>query len=254
MNKQHQWNIWYFVGAFFLLMLFQSVWTTWRTVELIPYSQFLTLLSEGKIVEATVHQEQITGRLKEPINGRELFVTNRVEPALAEQLGKSGTSFTGTVQNTFLSTLLSWVMPVLVFGGIWYFVFRRFAEKQGMGGLINIGKSKARVLVQRGDQRPARGLEALVAVGLNGHHLRSGQDVTAGDVTQCAQFGILQGRIQGRSVQRSLLIIAEVVPAEVKPTPHYQGAVAPEKCGKSYRSPLIRLNLVRIHGVHERKE
>src|SRR4249920_759788 len=111
MNKQHQWNIWYFVGAFFLLMLFQSVWTTWRTVELIPYSQFLTLLNEGKIVEATVHQEQITGRLKEPIHDREFFVTNRVEPALAEQLGKSGASFTGTVQNTFLSTLLSWVMP-----------------------------------------------------------------------------------------------------------------------------------------------
>jgi ATP-dependent Zn protease len=123
-------------------MLFQSVWTTWRTVESIPYSQFLTLLKEGKIVDATVLQEQITGRLKEPINGRELFVTNRVEPALAEQLGKSGASFTGTVQNTFLSTMLSWVMPIVVFGGIWFFVFRRFAEKQGMGGLINIGKSK----------------------------------------------------------------------------------------------------------------
>ena len=33
MNKQYQWNIWYFVGAFFLLMLFQSMWTTYRTVH-----------------------------------------------------------------------------------------------------------------------------------------------------------------------------------------------------------------------------
>jgi ATP-dependent Zn protease len=72
-----------------------------------------------------------------------------VEPALAEQMGRSGATFTGTVQNSFLSTLLSWLMPVLLFEGIWYFVFRRIAEKQGMGGLINIGKSKARVLVQR---------------------------------------------------------------------------------------------------------
>jgi cell division protease FtsH len=148
MDKQQQWNIWYFVGAFALLMLFQSMWTTYRTVEDIPYSDFLKFLNEGRIVELTVHQEQITGRLKEPINGRELFVTNRVDPTLAEQIEKSGVTFTGTVQNTFLSTLLSWVVPVLLFFGIWMFVFRRFAEKQGFGGLVNVGKSKARILVE----------------------------------------------------------------------------------------------------------
>jgi cell division protease FtsH len=82
--------------------------------EVIPYSQFLKLLDEKKIVELTVHQERITGRLKEPINGRELFITNWVEPpALAEQIEKSGAKFTGTVENTFLSTLLSWLMPRL---------------------------------------------------------------------------------------------------------------------------------------------
>src|SRR6185312_943231 len=149
MNKQQQWNILYFIGAFALVMMFESLFTTWRTVETIPYSQFLTLLSEKKIETVTVHQEQITGRLKEPINGRRLFVTNRVEPALAEQITKSGATVTGTVENSFISTLLSWVMPVVVFVGIWYFVFRRIAEKQGMGGLINVGKSKARVMVER---------------------------------------------------------------------------------------------------------
>ena len=149
MNKQHQWNIWYFIGAFLLLTLFQSIWTTWRTVEPIPYSDFLKLLEQKQIVELTVHQEQITGRLKEPINGRQFFVTNRVEPALAEQIEKSGAKFTGSVENTYLSTLLSWIMPVLFFVGIWYFVFRRFAERQGIGGLMNVGKSKARVLVER---------------------------------------------------------------------------------------------------------
>ena len=149
MNKQQQWNIWYVIGAFLLLMLFQSVWTTYRTVEPIPYSDFVKFLNEGRIVDVTVHQEQITGRLKEPINGRQFFVTNRVDPALAEQIAKSGVTFTGTVENTFLTTLLSWVVPVLIFFGIWMFVFRRIAEKQGFGGLVNVGKSKARVLVER---------------------------------------------------------------------------------------------------------
>ncbi len=149
MNKQHQWNIWYFIGAFFLLIIFQGLWTQWRTVESIPYSDFLKYLQDGRIVEAVVQQNQITGKLKEPINGRNLFVTNRVDPALAEQMAKSGAMFTGTPENSFLSTLLSWVMPVLVFMGVWYFVFRRFAERQGLGGLVNVGKSKARVLVER---------------------------------------------------------------------------------------------------------
>ena len=78
MDKKQQWNIWYFIGAFFLLMIFQGLWTQWRRVESIPYSDFLKYLNEGRIVEAVVHQEQITGRLKEPINGRDFFITNRV--------------------------------------------------------------------------------------------------------------------------------------------------------------------------------
>ena len=48
MNKQQQWNIWYVVGAFMMLMLFQSVWTTYRTVEAIPYSDFVKFLNEGR--------------------------------------------------------------------------------------------------------------------------------------------------------------------------------------------------------------
>lgn len=149
MNKQHQWNIAYFIAALLLLVLFQNLWTTYKTVEPIPYSEFLKLLDEGQVVEVTVHQEQITGRLKEPINGRQLFVTNRVDPELAQQLTNRGVTVTGTVENTFLSTLLSWIIPMLIFFGIWMFAFRHIAERQGLGGLVNVGKSKARVLVER---------------------------------------------------------------------------------------------------------
>src|SRR5262249_21196980 len=138
MNKQQQWNIWYIIGAFLLVMVFQSVWTTYRTVEPIPYSDFIKFLNEGRITEVTVSQDQITGRLKEPINGRQYFVTNRVDSALAEQIAKSGVKFTGAAENAFLTTLLSWVVPVLIFFAIWIFLFRRIAEKQGLGGLVNV--------------------------------------------------------------------------------------------------------------------
>lgn len=149
MNKSQQWNTWYVVGALLLLMLFQSWWSSYRTVQAIPYSEFLELVEEGRIVDMTVQQEQITGRLANPINGREHFVTNRVDPALADQLRESGAEFTGVVQNTVLSSILSWVLPMLFLLGIWMFIFRKFAARQGLGGLVNVGKSKARVLVQR---------------------------------------------------------------------------------------------------------
>jgi cell division protease FtsH len=150
MNKQNQWNVWYFLGALFLLLLFQGWWTTYRNVQTIPYSDFIRFLEEGQITELTIQQQQIVGELQEPINGRRYFSTNRVDPVLAEQIaGTSDATFTGTVQNTFFSTLLSWVLPVLLFFGIWMFLFRRIAAKQGMGGLVNVGKSKARVLVER---------------------------------------------------------------------------------------------------------
>ena len=102
MNKQQIWNIGYFIAAFLLLVLFQNMWTTYQNVEPIPYSEFLKLSNEGQIVEVTVTNEQITGKLKQPINGRQYFVTNRVDPTLADELAKKGVTVSGTVQNTFL--------------------------------------------------------------------------------------------------------------------------------------------------------
>ena len=69
MDKQRQWNVWYFIGAFLLLMLFQSWWTTSRSVEAIPYSDFLTYLEQGRITELQVTRDRIVGRLNQPING-----------------------------------------------------------------------------------------------------------------------------------------------------------------------------------------
>ncbi len=45
--------------------------------------------------------------------------------------------------------MLSWILPAVSFFGVWFFLFRRFAEKQGMGGFLNIGKSRAKVFVEK---------------------------------------------------------------------------------------------------------
>jgi len=149
MNKQHQWNLWYFLIAFSLLLIFQDWWSAYRSVEPLAYSQYLKLLEEQQLEQVTVDQQQIRGKLKVPINGRSNFITNRVDPALADDLAQAGVEFSGVRQSGLFASLLSWILPFLLFFFIWNFLFRGFAERQGLGGLINVGKSKAKVFVER---------------------------------------------------------------------------------------------------------
>ena len=149
MEKHQQWNLWYFLLAFSVLLVAQDLWTTRSAVETLPYSEFMRLLKAGQLSELRIEQQQISGTLKVPINGREQFRTVRVEPELAEALAQSQVSFSGTREGGALSTLLSWVLPLLLIFALWSFLFRRLAEKQGLGGMVNVGKSKAKVYVQR---------------------------------------------------------------------------------------------------------
>ncbi len=151
MEKQTQFNIWYVLMAVLGVMLLHDLWVQVREIEPIPYSEFQTYLKEGKVEEIAVTQDHIQGTLKAPLpDGRTRFVTTRVDPALAKDLGQYDVRFTGVVQSTFLRDVLGWVLPALIFFGIWMFLMRRFAEKQGLGGgLLSIGKSKAKVYVEK---------------------------------------------------------------------------------------------------------
>ncbi|WP_353646510.1 ATP-dependent zinc metalloprotease FtsH [Mesorhizobium sp. WSM2239] len=150
MDKKHQINFWYLAIALSLLFLFQGWYASWKTVEPMPYSEFQQYLSDGKIADVEVSDQQLAGQLKQPLqDGRQYFTTNRVDPAIANELTKHGVKFAGTVQNSFLGDLLSWGLPVVFFFALWAFYVRRFAEKQGIGGLMTVGKSKAKVYVER---------------------------------------------------------------------------------------------------------
>lgn len=149
MEKKNQINIFYALLAFFLIFLFQSWYASYRQVEPISYSKFEDLLRQGEIEQVSVKEKHLEGKLRNPLpDGRQYFVTIRVEPDMAEQLTKYGVDFTGTIQNTWLRDILSWILPVLFFLGVWMFLIRKMAEKQGFGGLTTIGKSKAKVYVE----------------------------------------------------------------------------------------------------------
>ena len=150
MDKTAQINLWYVIFAVFAIIWIQQWWTTTREVEVIPYSQFERLLKEQEIEEIFVRDRYLEGRLKQPsADGRQRFVTTRVDPKLAEHLGQFNVKYTGIIESTFVRDLLSWVLPVLFFFALWMFLIRRMAEKQGFGGLMSVGKSKAKVYVEK---------------------------------------------------------------------------------------------------------
>jgi cell division protease FtsH len=147
-KDQSRFNIWYWVAALIGLIAVQyAVTTVVQPVATIPYSQFQQLLNEGKVAEVGVSDRFLQGTLKEPLpGGQTRFSTTRVEPPeFAEELSRHGVRYTGQVESNFLPMLLSWVVPVLLFVGIWMWLGRRLA---GQGGLMQIGKSKAKVYVE----------------------------------------------------------------------------------------------------------
>jgi cell division protease FtsH len=148
-ERKHQFATWYIFAAFLGVMLIQFFWLRFTQVDTIPYSQFEQLLDDNKIAEVLVGQETIQGTLKEPFpDGRRMFYTVRVDPELADKLQAHGVVITGAPSSTFLSTILSWVLPIFFFYLIWTYGIRRMAERQGLGGLMSIGKSRAKVYVE----------------------------------------------------------------------------------------------------------
>src|ERR1700730_6854720 len=148
-ERKQQFATWYIFAAFLGVMLIQYLWASFAQIETIPYSQFEQLLAENKISEVLVGTETIQGTLKEPFpDGRKVFYTVRVGPDLADKLTEHGITITGAPSSNFLSTILSWVLPVFFFYLIWTYGIRRMAERQGVGGLMAIGKSRAKVYVE----------------------------------------------------------------------------------------------------------
>jgi cell division protease FtsH len=149
MNKQtHLFHVGYWLAAIIGILLLQYFYSVNQKVEAIPYSQFRQLLQEGKVDRVAVSDRYIQGALKQPLpDGKQRFVTTRVNSEIANELQKYGVTYSGQVESTLLQDLLSWVVPALVFFGLWSFLARRMSQGLG-GGLMSIGKSKAKVYVE----------------------------------------------------------------------------------------------------------
>ncbi len=147
--KQRQFSVWYIFLALWALLLFQLFVTPiFNPIEM-PYSEFKAAVRGGEVESVSLSSTAIHGQLKAK-EGEEpkRFDTVRVEdPDLIRELEKHGVQVTGVVENTFLRDLLSWVIPILIFAGVWIWILRRMS--QGQGGFMTVGRSKAKIYMER---------------------------------------------------------------------------------------------------------
>ncbi len=153
MNKRFHLNLSYVLVAMMVLLALQSYLSQRAQYKEIPYSEFRDDLKSDRLRDVVISDRTIEGTLKQSTDGRDSHVVAvRVDPALADHLDQYKISYRAIIPDTWLMTLLSWFAPVLVFYLVWVFLFRRITDRQGgmggMGGLMSIGKSNAKVYVE----------------------------------------------------------------------------------------------------------
>ncbi len=139
-----------------IVMSLVSMFSNAPGVQTIPYSEFQKYLAEGKVTKVTIVGETIRGELSEKLpSGQSAFSTVKVEGDLATELSKRGVEYSAVPTDTALGRILSWVLPPLLFVGVWIFAARMMGGGAGGGfggglggGLLSIGRSKAKLIAE----------------------------------------------------------------------------------------------------------
>jgi cell division protease FtsH len=140
-------SIWYVLGLLLLLAVVQA-WFLAPAGRQITYSEFKTLVRSGQVLEATVSDQTITGRLREAQGeGRQRtdqFVATRVDdPKLVEDLEAHQVKYSGETVSRWLPEVLGWVIPLVLLIAVWSFFFRRIGGAEG--GVMSFARSRAKI-------------------------------------------------------------------------------------------------------------
>ena len=150
-QKKIQFSTSYLLVALAALFLIQY-WLSPK-VNNVSYTQFKQLVTQNKITSVVISTNQLKGfatrqdEKKEPLFPQMIYRTPRVDDRnLVEFLENNNIDIIAENENTFLKTLLSWVIPALIFVGIWMFVIRKMS--QAGPGMMTLGKHKAKIVAQ----------------------------------------------------------------------------------------------------------
>jgi cell division protease FtsH len=146
LEKQHKFSVFYILIGVWVVLIVQSYIASMFAVKTIPYSQFMTMLKTGKVTEIAVSLDKIQGKMKGAGGKTEDFKTVRVDSELSKTLEQYNVIFKGEIESTFARDIISWVLPVFLFIGIWYLFMKRMGGQQP--GFMSLGKNKAKIYME----------------------------------------------------------------------------------------------------------
>jgi cell division protease FtsH len=149
MEKHHKFSIWYVILGIWAVLIVHNLLVSAFAIKTIPYSEFLNLLKEGKIIEVAIRANQIQGKIKGGDNNaasETMFRTVRVDSETSKLLEQYNVPFKGEIESQFLANLFSWLIPIFIFIGIWFFLMKRMTGQQP--GFMTLGKNKAKIYMQ----------------------------------------------------------------------------------------------------------
>jgi cell division protease FtsH len=138
-------SLWYGLALLLLLGVAQLYFLT-PAGRSVPYSEFKSLLKNGKVAEIAISDQTIRGTLTEELGEpkSKQFTTTRVEdPKLTEELEAKNVKYAGEMSNHWLTDVLGWIIPLVFFIGIWGFFFRRMSGAEG--GVMSFARSRAKI-------------------------------------------------------------------------------------------------------------
>ncbi len=146
--------IYYYGIVLLIILLFNLIITPMlaraQVVE-VDYGTFMDMIDEQNIGTVQVEGNEIIFTDK---NSTTVYTTGAMEdPTLTERLHNSGATFARVVEQTmspFMSFLLTFVLPLLIFIGIGQYMSKKLVEQAGGKNSMafGMGKSSAKVYVQ----------------------------------------------------------------------------------------------------------
>ena len=147
--------IYYYALALLILSLlnfFVMPWLAEKQVKEVDYGTFMTMTEDKDVGQVEVHENQIVFTNKDNTKIYKTGVMN--DPDLIERLHASGAQFSSEIveqMSPFLSALLTWVLPGVIFIVLGQFLARKMMDKAGGGAasmMFGNGDSGAKIYVQ----------------------------------------------------------------------------------------------------------
>jgi cell division protease FtsH len=158
--KKNQKLLFILLTTFFLLLSLFLIERDLYRYDKVTYFEFKTLLREGKVQDVVIKKKEIYGKFlesaadtlsqirKTPVKVGAYFKTVYPDdPELFKLLEEKGINYEVKPDSNLWVTVLSWVLPFVLLFLFWIFLLRRFAGPDG--GIMSIGKSKAKVYVEK---------------------------------------------------------------------------------------------------------